>query len=220
MDLKILMIDDHPPIIEGYKIILSQNEFGYKITTSTANDCETAYNIITNTVASESFDLVFIDITLPSYSEKSIYSGEDLIPIIRKYQPNTKIVVLTSHAESIVLSRVLNNYNPEGILVKSDITSDELLVAFSSFVKDERYYSKTVLQHNLKADRTSKKLDNFNKQIIIFLSQGLKTKSIQEQLHLSKSAIDKRKLAIKEFLDIEKGNDEDILREARKRNLI
>lgn len=220
MDLKILMIDDHPPIIEGYKIILSQNELGYNITTSTANDCETAYNVITNSSAIESFDLVFIDITLPSYSEKSIYSGEDLIPIIRKYQPNTKIVVLTSHAESIVLSRVLNNYNPEGILVKSDITSDELLVAFSSFVKDERYYSKTVLQHNLKADRTSKKLDNFNKQIIIFLSQGLKTKSIQEQLHLSKSAIDKRKLAIKEFLDIEKGNDEDILREARKRNLI
>lgn len=220
MDLKILMIDDHPPIIEGYKIILSQNELGYNITTSTANDCETAYNLITNSPAIEGSDLVFIDITLPSYSEKKIYSGEDLIPIIRKYQPNTKIVVLTSHAESIVLSRVLNNYNPEGILVKSDITSDELLVAFSLFVKRERYYSKTVLGHNLKADRNSKKLDSYNKQIIIFLSQGLKTKSIQEQLHLSKSAIDKRKVAIKEFLDIEKGNDEDILREARKRNLI
>lgn len=220
MRLKILMIDDHPPIIEGYKIILSQNELGYNIATAMANDCETAYNLITKVVDSYSFDLVFIDVTLPAYSDKKIYSGEDLISIIRKCMPKTKIVILTSHSESIVLSRILNNYNPEGLLVKSDITSDELLVAFSLFVSGERYYSKTVLEHNLKADRNNKKLDNYNKQIIILLSQGMKSKSIQEHLHLSKSAIDKRKVAIKEFLDIEKGNDEDILREARKRNLI
>jgi DNA-binding NarL/FixJ family response regulator len=52
------------------------------------------------------------------------------------------------------------------------------------------------------------------------LSKGIKTKTIQEQLHLSKSAVDKRKVAIKSYLGIDKGNDEDILREARKRGLI
>ena len=29
MELQVLMVDDHPPIIEGYKSILSFNSFGY-----------------------------------------------------------------------------------------------------------------------------------------------------------------------------------------------
>jgi predicted dehydrogenase len=84
----------------------------------------------------------------------------------------------------------------------------------------------TVNECNL-VDETAKNLksntillDNYNRQIIEMLSKGIKTKTIQEQLHLSKSAIDKRKVAIKSYLGIDKGNDEDLLREARKRGFI
>ena len=44
--LNILMIDDHPSMIEGYKSILSFNELGLHINTTPAYNCETAYNII------------------------------------------------------------------------------------------------------------------------------------------------------------------------------
>lgn len=54
----------------------------------------------------------------------------------------------------------------------------------------------------------------------MLLSQGIQTKNLPDYLNLSKSAIDKRKVIIKEFFDIEKGNDEDILREARKQGFI
>lgn len=67
---------------------------------------------------------------------------------------------------------------------------------------------------------TVKVLDSYNRQIIMLLSQGIQTKNLPDYLHLSKSAIDKRKVVIKEFFDIEKGNDEDILREARKQGFI
>jgi len=69
MELKVLMVDDHPAIIEGYKAILSYNKLGYDIKTTTAFDCENACKIIQNKEG-KPFDIVFIDISLPGYPEK------------------------------------------------------------------------------------------------------------------------------------------------------
>jgi len=212
------MIDDHPPIIEGYKSILTLNPYGYDLNTTTAFSCEIAYKIITTTKIP--FDIVMVDITLPPYPEKGINSGEDLVILVKKYLPNTKVMVLTSHAESLVLYRILKECNPDGLLVKSDFLSDEFLIAFDTIVKGDTYHSISV--KNLKTDLvpSTKYLDNYNRQIIILLAQGIQTKSLSERLNLSKSAIDKRKAIIKQYFGIEKGTDEDILREARKQGLI
>lgn len=218
--INLLIVDDHTPIIEGYKAILFYNKSGAIITTKEANDCETAYKIITNSNNPTPFDVVFIDVTLPPYIEKNILSGEDLVPYIRENFPVTKIVILTSHTESLVLFRILDNCNPEGLLVKSDFSSEELILAFDTILKGEQYYTKTVHKHIKEVKENVKILDNYNRQIIILLSQGIKTKNLHEHLHLSVSAIDKRKVAIKNYFGIEKGTDEDIIREARKQGLI
>lgn len=219
MKLNILMIDDHPAIIEGYKAILSFNKKGYHINTTIAYDCESAYNIITGQPENE-FDVIFIDMNLPGYVEKKIQSGVDLVSLVRKHRPNSKIIVLTSHTEKIVIDRILKVANPEGLLLKSDVRSEDFLNAFMAIIGGEQCFSETVLKYKAIVPEETKKLDYYNQQIILLLSQGLKTKTIQEQLCLSKSAVDKRKVAIKIFFGIDKGNDEDILREARKQGLI
>jgi len=220
MHVNLLIVDDHLPIIEGYKSILSFNKSGYTIETTAATSLEKAYKIITQEPKTTFFDAVFIDLTLPEYPEQKLFTGEDLVPIVKKHLPNAKIAILTSHAESILMYRILNESNPNGILVKSDFTSEEFLVAFDVIMKGENYYSSTVLNYKKQLVPGNKIFDSYNRQIIQLLSQGVKTKSIQDMLHLSKSAVDKRKAAIKEMLDIDKGTDEDILREARKRGLI
>lgn len=220
MHVNLLIVDDHLPIIEGYKSILSFNKSGYTIETTAATSLERAYKIITQEPKTTFFDAVFIDLTLPEYPEQKLFTGEDLVPVVKKHLPNAKIAILTSHAESILMYRILNESNPNGILVKSDFTSEEFLVAFGVIMKGENYYSTTVLNYKKQLVPGNKIFDSYNRQIIQLLSQGVKTKNIQEVLHLSKSAVDKRKAAIKEMLDIDKGTDEDILREARKRGLI
>lgn len=220
MHVNLLIVDDHLPIIEGYKSILSFNKSGYTIETTAATSLERAYKIITQEPKTTFFDAVFIDLTLPEYPEQKLFTGEDLVPVVKKHLPNAKIAILTSHAESILMYRILNESNPNGILVKSDFTSEEFLVAFDVIMKGENYYSTTVLNYKKQLVPGNKIFDSYNRQIIQLLSQGVKTKNIQEILHLSKSAVDKRKAAIKEMLDIDKGTDEDILREARKRGLI
>ncbi len=218
MEVTVLMIDDHPPIIEGYKSILAFNPYGYSINTTSAFSCEAAHKIITTTTTT--FDVVFLDITLPPYEEKNIYSGEDLVALVRKHLPNTKIVILTSHSESLVLHGIIKDHYPDGLIVKSDVLSNDFLTAFDTIIKGEFFYSATVKALKFDSVISTKLIDTYNRQIIILLSKGMKTKTIQEELHLSKSAIDKRKVVIKDYLGIEKGNDEDILREARKHGLI
>jgi len=218
MKIQVLMIDDHPPIIEGYKSILSFNTNGYVLDTISANNCEEAYKEIVN--SKKQFEIVFLDLTLPSFTEQKIDSGEDLIPLIRKYHPGAKVIVLTSHSESLPLFKVLNDKKPEGLLIKSDFQANELLIAFDEVVRGKNYYSATVVKHQKQWEEKNKIMDNYNRQILILLSQGVKTKSLPDILHLSKSAIDKRKAIIKQNFGIEKGTDEDILREARKQGLI
>ena len=218
MELQVLMVDDHPPIIEGYRSILSYNSLGYILNTTAAHSCEAAYNAIFK--AENSFDIVFLDLTLPAYPEKNLNTGDDLIPIVRKHHPNSKIVILTSHSESIVLYKIIKEYNPNGLLIKSDFQSQELIEAFDTVIKGKTYFSETVMNHQKSWLEKSKVMDSYNRQILSLLSQGVKTKSLPNLLHLSKSAIDKRKVILKQLLGIDKGNDEDILKEARKQGLI
>lgn len=218
MKVTVLMIDDHPPIIEGYKSILSFNPYGYAVATTSAHSCEMAYEVITTTETF--FDIVFLDITLPPYPEKQLYSGQDIIALVRHYLPKSKIVILTSHTEALFLHNLLETHKPDGFILKNDVLTEEFIVAFDVIIKGGTYYSNTIKNLNIKSETTNKLLDSYNIQIIEMLARGIKSKTIQEQLHLSKSAIDKRKVAIKFYLGIEKGNDETILKEARKKGLI
>ncbi|MBF6641344.1 response regulator transcription factor [Flavobacterium sp. J49] len=218
MEVTVLIIDDHPPIIEGYKSILSYNPYGYTLNIQTAFNCESAYQLISTT--RNSFDVVMVDYTMPPYPGKKIHCGADLVPVIRKYLPESKIMMLTSHSSSLLLLKLITECDPEGLLVKSDFLADEFLVAFDTIVRGENYFSSTIQSLKKELAEKVEVLDSYNRQIITLLSEGIKTKNLPDHLHLSKSAIDKRKVFIKEFFNVEKGTDEDILREARKQGLI
>lgn len=112
MELNLLMIDDHAAIIEGYKAILSLSKKKYVLKITTAFDCESAYKVITqhHDIA---FDVVFVDITLPPYAEKKLHSGVDLVALIRAHMPQTKIIVLTSHTEKIVIDQIVEKAIPK-----------------------------------------------------------------------------------------------------------
>ncbi len=214
------MIDDHPSMIEGYKSILSFNDLGLRIITTPAYNCESAYNIIDNTPVFKAFDFAFVDLSLPPYLEKNIKSGEDLALLIKNKFPDCKIVILTSHAEAFILDAIQKNIAPNGLLVKSDFTADEFLLAFEKIYNNHFYTSRTVVENIAELHEKSAFLDENNRKLITLLAEGVKTKNLPQRMNLSISAIDKRKAQIKYFFKIEKGSDEDIIREAKKHGLI
>jgi DNA-binding NarL/FixJ family response regulator len=220
MSIKILIVDDHPLQIEGYKSILQYNLETFEIETTVCHNCEEAYTIIVNTEASLHFDVVLLDRSLPPYPEKKIYSGEDLALLTREHSPKSKIMILTSHAEAFVIYDLVQKVRPDGVLIKSDFDGDELLVAFSSVLNGAIYYSQTVKDSIKELLSRENYLDVINRQIIVLLAQGLKNKTIALQLNLSDSAIEKRKSKLKDFFFISKSTDEELVQEARKMGFI
>ena len=220
MSIKILIVDDHPLQIEGYKSILQYNIENLEIETTVCYNCEEAYTIIVNTEAPLHFDVVLLDRSLPPYPDKKIYSGEDLALLAREHSPKSKIMMLTSHAEAFVIYDLIQKVRPDGLLIKSDFDGDELLAAFSAVLNGAVYYSQTVKDSIKELLSLENYLDATNRQIIVLLEQGLKNKTIALQLNLSDSAIEKRKSKLKEFFFISKGTDEELVQQARKMGFI
>ena len=220
MIVRILMIDDHPGMIEGYKAMLSLNKEQHNIETISAFNCEEAYNLIINPANSSAFDLVFLDYSIPEFPEQKIYNGEDLGVLIRKHLPNTKIIMLTAHFDAIRLYNVVKKIQPNGLLVKSDYKPPHLLDAFEKVLAGETYYTPIVLEKVKEPLFTKGFLDSLDREIIVLLAEGFQIKTIANKMNVSEDTIKKRKSKIKDLLGIEKGSDEDILKECRSLGLL
>lgn len=216
----LLMVDDHPSMIEGYKSILSYNDLGYDIEVVAAYDCESAYNIMSTTVNVYKFDMIFLDLSLPPYEAKKMFSGEDLAMYAKKKFPQAKIVILTSHYEAFILYQLQKKVAPQGLLVKSDFTADELLNAFETILNDKIYKSKTVIESIKELLSNEMLLDDINRQIITLLASGVQSKNLPNHINLTISGINKRKAQLRDFFCLEKGSDEDIIREAKKHGFV
>lgn len=219
--LKVLMIDDHPMIIEGYKnTLLGENQKEYQIKIDIASNCDDAYASIVKSSETVPYDMLFVDIKLPPSSDGSITSGEDLAKHAKELLPKSKVIILTMHREDHRIHNILKNINPAGFLIKSDLTSSELLLAFNNIIKGKAYYSATVNDHFRKMMTNKFSLDEKNLKILYHLSRGVKTKNLPNYVSLSLSAIEKRKNQIKEMFSIAKADDQMLLEEARKRGFI
>ncbi len=220
--VKILMIDDHPMIIEGYQnTLLGDKSRDFDVDISIATTCDQAYEKMKLSASSATpFDILFVDINLPPSANGTITSGVDLAEHAKRLLPNAKIIILTMHNEDFRIHNVLQNADPDGFLIKSDLTSEELIVAFNSVVSGTPYYSSTVNNHFRKRIKNNFSLDEKNIKILYHLSRGIKTKNLTNYIGLSLSAIEKRKSQIKELFSISEGDDESLLDEARKRGFI
>ena len=186
------MVDDHKTMLTGYKSILEFNDKNLDLQVTFCQDCKEAYNTITTTTNPISFDLVFLDRSLPPYLEKKMKSGEDLALLVRQHLPNCKIIILTSHAEAFVIYDIVHKIRPNGLLIKSDFDGDELLVAFNNILDDKTHYSETVTAALKEQIISRGYLDTLDRQIITLLSKGLRNKTIANELGLSDSAVEKQ----------------------------
>jgi DNA-binding NarL/FixJ family response regulator len=217
--INILIVDDHPFIIQAYKNALDKySQQGFEFVVTQANNCKTGYESITE--ATIPFDVAFFDISMPEYAEKGIYSGEDLAALMKTEMPDCKIILLTMHSELLKINNIIKNINPSGLIIKNDLTFDELIFAFDKIINNESYYSQTVIKLVGQAQYNNIELDAFDKQILFHLSKGVKTKDLPQYIPLSLSAIEKRKLNIREILEVKGGSDIDLINEAKTKGVI
>jgi DNA-binding NarL/FixJ family response regulator len=218
--IKIIIVDDHPFIIEGYKnAINSYSANDYQFTIKQANDCRSAYNLIAGQTE-EVFDIAFFDISMPPYEEKNIFSGEDLALLIKGVMPDCKVVLLTMHAELLKISNIIKTINPSGLIIKNDLTFDELLAAFNNILKGENYYSQTVVNFVSQLHVSDIALDPFDKQILYHLSKGVTRNEITSFVPLSAGAVEKRLAHLMEVFSVSENVDEVLIEKAKAKGLV
>ena len=145
---------------------------------------------------------------------------QSLAKIARVYLPDAKVVILTMFNESFRVHNIIKEINPDGMLIKSDLTSSEMASAFQAVLYNPPFYSGTVNSHLRKTNESDIVIDDKNRKILYLLSQGAKNKSLASHLEISLSAIEKRKKHLKEIFLVDDGQDETLINEARKRGFI
>lgn len=219
----VLIIDDHPLIIDSFKkglaIVESQNE-AIEFKVDTANSCDTAFTKITEATEKMVYDLIFLDIKLPASASGKILSGEDLGIKIREIMPEVRIIVATTYNDNYRLNNILKSVNPDGFLVKNDLTPEQLLEAIKTVLIDPPYYSSTITKLFRKQISNDLVLDDLDRQLLYHLAHGVKTKELTKYIALSKPAIERRKRHLKDIFEVESNEDRELISIAKEKGFI
>ena len=95
--IKILMIDDHPMIIEGYQnTLLFTKKENQELEIDIANNCDEAIVYMDKSIIRGTpYDVLFVDISLHTSTDGLMSSVEYLAEYSRKFFPKAKIIILT-----------------------------------------------------------------------------------------------------------------------------
>lgn len=220
----VLIIDDHPLIAEAYKSAfkhISNQDNTIIFNIGVAQDCDAAFAIIQEySERSKNLDIVFLDIRLPPSKDGKILSGEDLGIRINKLLPNTKIIIATTFNDNYRIHSIFKSINPDGFLIKNDITPQELIRTIKTIITDSPYYSKTVINLLRKEVSNDFLLDDIDRKILYELSIGTKMKDLPNTIPLSIAGIEKRKRQLKQTFNISSSDDKNLLAVAKEKGFI
>ena len=172
--IKLLIADDHAIVRQGLATILSfQPDF------AVVGEAEDGQDAV-NKAKSLHPDVVIMDLMMP------VLNGSDATALIRQENPNTKVVILTSYADSTDLSHALEN-GAVGILSKT-APKEDLFACLNAVANGETVISyeiqRSLIENNEAISLTTRQLD-----ILQSLSRGLTNEDIAKQLGLSTAGI-------------------------------
>lgn len=176
--INVLVVDDHPMVLEGMRSMLSQISFvNLKGTVQTAFDAMAKLKL-------ETMDIVITDINMPEVS------GIELALKIRKEFPLVKVIAMSTFKERSYISQMIQN-GASGYLVKS-ASREEIEEAILSVHEGKLYMS---LDINLSAaDKQEMNnlpvLSSREKEVLVLIADGLTNPQIASKLFISLHTVD------------------------------
>jgi two-component system, NarL family, response regulator NreC len=211
--IKLLFVDDHQLILESYKLLTDINN---SITVDTSNNFDDAYKLINK----NSYDIIFVDISMPKSNELNISNGLEFGIMLRDNLVNSKIAYITSLEDNILIDEIMTHVYPEGFLLKSDCALDIIQIAISDIFGGHTYYSRSLNSKIRISRRFGGEIDDVDKQILKFLNEGIIYKNLHNYINLSQRAIDIRKQKLRRLFNVENKSDIALVNEAKRRELI
>lgn len=216
----VLIVDELPMISEAYKMAFSKissiNE-AIVFSIDIANDYNSALKIINK---SKKLNIVLFDIEIAPSKDLEFLSGEDLGKLIKEKFPRAKIIISTTYNDNFRIKNILENINPDSLLIKNDINSEELVLAINKVIKNQSYHSNSVLKKMQDIIFTKHLLDKKDRRILNEISLRATNKEISDIIGLSISAVEKRKRKLNNIFGIKNRNDRKLIFEAKNKGFI
>ena len=193
--INIILVDDHEIVRTGLKMIISKMP-GIKILAEAENG-----NQAIEAVRNFKPDVVLMDVNMPELS------GIEATRRISQHSPETKIIILTVHAENPFPAQLLEA-GASGYLTKG-CAAEELEKAIKTVAVHGRYIGADIAQQmalSLLPGGESSPFDDLSTremEVMMLLAQGKKPKEIGVALILSHKTIATYKYRILEKLDLE-----------------
>ena len=171
--IKIIVVDDHPMVIEGMKAMLKQIRY-VELCATASNAYEAMEKVKENQP-----DLVITDINMPEIS------GVELTSKLKKEFPNLKIIGMSTFNERSYISQMIQN-GADGFLVKS-ASKEEIETAISSVLDGKMYLSSDagISNSEQKELKNQPTLTRREKEILTLISEGFTNPQIAEKLFIS-----------------------------------
>lgn len=200
---RVLIVDDHPAVREALAMRIARQ--------SDLEVCGEAADVgeALRQLAQTRPDVAIIDISLKTGC------GIDLIKRIKENDDKIRMLVWSTHSESLYAERALR----AGALgyVSKDQATDKIVEAIRRVLEGKVYLSAsmvdTMLRRTVGDDRTEsmssplEALANRELEVFRHIGEGLKTAKIAERMHLSIKTIETYRDRIREKLDLSNGTE-------------
>jgi len=172
--IKVVVVDDHPLVIEGLRSTLGEDN-----TIDVVECFENAkglFAFLKRKVA----NVVVLDVNLPDMN------GVEICEKITHKYPHLKIVGLSTYNDPSIIKQMVKN-GAKGYLLKN-VTSKELAAAIHQIHDGQSYFSseiQKILADSIFDNNAIPKLTRREKEILKLVSEGTTTPLIAKQLNIS-----------------------------------
>ena len=208
-NIRVMLVDDHDLIRYGLRRLL-EDQKGIEVVEE-ANSGEKALEKIRAVKP----DVVLMDINMPGIG------GFEATSRMCKSYPESKVIVLTVHCEGPLPKRILEA-GAVGYLTKG-CPVEEMVEAIQKVHKGLRYIAPTIAQQLALSMLPGEEsiidlLSQRELQVLIMISQGMRTNTISEKLNLSPKTISTYRKRLHDKLDV--SNDVEMMHLAIKHGII
>lgn len=199
---RVLIVDDHPIVIQGVRGLISQED--NMEVCGEAGDAEGGMRAIETLRP----DIVLVDLSLPGVP------GLEFIKGAKSRYPDLPMLVLSMHDENIYASRALKA-GALGYIMK-DKSAENLVTGINSVLKGEIFVSSSIATQIMQEFATGNKkphTDDIGKlsdrelETFRLIGKGHSTRQIADQLILSVKTIDSLKAKIKDKLHLSNSSE-------------
>ena len=190
--IEILIVDDHPMVIEGLKALLSEDE-GIRVVACFTNGQDTLKFIDQHTV-----DVILLDVNLPDIN------GVEMVKLILEKRPDIKILGLSTYSEPSIINKMIKN-GVKGYLLKN-ATGDVLASAIGQVFEGQFYFSSEV--QRILATAISQevkdipKLTRREKHILQLIAAGKTTRQIADELYISPLTVETHRRNLMQKMEV------------------